>query len=62
MDVKPSPEPEYQELLEEYAQITGVDRDIIQRLVDAGYDWMSIEELLYCPELLAECLNEIYCG
>lgn len=61
LDVKSSPEPEYQELLEEYAQITGVDRDTIQLLVDAGYDWMSIEELLYCPELLAECLDEIYC-
>lgn len=40
------------------AERNGIDSSIIRMLLDAGYSWMDIEELIYTPELLDEYLNE----
>ena len=47
------------ELLDDYAGISGVDRDTLQLLRDGGFDWMEIEEMLYDRELLAECVGDM---
>ena len=47
------------ELLDDYAGISGIDRDILQLLRNEGFDWMEIEEMLYDRELLAECVSAL---
>ena len=49
-------------LIDEYAQITGTDRNIIQMLHDAGYDWLDIEQMLYDPEYMSDCIGDLLYG
>ena len=46
-------------MLDDYAGISGVDRDTLQLLRDGGFDWMEIEEMIYDRALLAECVGDL---
>ncbi len=48
-----------QELIE-YASSFGVDPEKIALLLEFGYNADEIEELLYCPNLMQNCLAECY--
>lgn len=52
----------YMDELADFAAFHGIERDTLETLADAGYDWMDLEEMLYDPELLHECLKEFQCG
>ncbi|MDO5785784.1 MAG: hypothetical protein Q4P20_12055 [Eubacteriales bacterium] len=41
------------------AERNGIDSSIIRMLLDAGYSWIDVEELIYTPTLLDECLDEL---
>lgn len=48
-----------EELLDDYAGISGIDRTTLQLLRDGGFDWLEIEEMIYDRELLEECLGDL---
>lgn len=45
--------------LEELAFVYGIEPEDISMLLDLGYDMFDIEEILYCPEIMREYLDEI---
>lgn len=47
---------EYFEDLIEYAKMIGVSSEDIEYLLENGYDYFDIEEILYEPEMLEYCL------
>lgn len=47
------------EMLEDYASISGVDRDVLELLRNEGYNWLEIEDLLYDRDLLEACVGEL---
>lgn len=47
------------ELLDDYAGISGIDRTTLQLLRDGGFDWLEIEEMIYDRELLSECVGDM---
>lgn len=54
---------EYEEYIHQLmtiAEQNGIGHNVIQLFLDAGYSWMDIEEIIYCPEVLDECLSENY--
>ena len=55
-------EEETEELLDLYAQQSGYDREHLQLLLHYGFDWMDLEQLIYDPELMDECMADILCG
>lgn len=50
---------EYLEELKEAAEYFGVDSDAVEVLWKEGFSFMEIEEMLYEPDLLAECVAEV---
>lgn len=56
-----SAEDEYFEDLLAFAEFSGINRSEVKLLLEAGYDTMDIEELIYQPDLLRECLDELLC-
>ena len=50
---------EYLTDLMDYAEANGVHRDDLQLLMEAGYDVTDLEELIFNPDWLAECLEEV---
>lgn len=49
---------DYEEELLEYGKPFGLTREDIDLLLQSGYDFYGIEELLYYPSLLQACLEE----
>lgn len=53
-------EEEYFNDLIEYAKMIGVNEEDIEYLLANGYDYFDIEEMLYEPDMLEQCLFEKY--
>lgn len=53
-------EEEYFKHIVEYAKIIGINEEDIEYLLDNGYDYFDIEEMLYEPDMLEQCLYEEY--
>ncbi len=51
---------EYFEDLIEYAKMIGVNAEDIEYLLENGYDYFDIEEMLYDSEMLEYCLYKIH--
>lgn len=49
---------DYEEELLEYGKHLGLTREDVHLLLQSGYDFYGIEELLYYPSLLESCLEE----
>jgi glucosamine 6-phosphate synthetase-like amidotransferase/phosphosugar isomerase protein len=49
------------EVVFEYARSLGVDERELELLLNAGFDAMDLEDLLYDDELREQCLSDIYC-
>lgn len=47
------------ELLNDYAGISGIDRATLQMLRGGGFDWMEIEEMIYDRDLLIACVHDL---
>lgn len=52
----------YSDTLEMYAQISGYDCETLACLRAAGYSWLEIEQMLYDPAFMEECISELVCG
>lgn len=52
---------EYINQLLEYADYNGIDRASLEKLIGAGFDWMSIEEIIYAPDVIQEYLDMVLC-
>ena len=50
------------DMLELYSQISGYSYDTLAMLQDAGFDLMDIEQMIYDPALMEECLAEVAYG
>ena len=50
---------EYLEDLLDFAELNGVHREDLQLLLEAGYDVTDLEELIFNPEWLEECLADL---
>ena len=50
---------EYLTELLDFAEANGVHREDLQILLEAGYDVTDLEELIFNPDWLAECLEEV---
>ena len=53
-------EEEYFKSIVEYAKMVGVNEQDIEYLLSNGYDYLDIEEMLYEPDMLEQCLCEEY--
>jgi len=53
-------EEEYFKSIIEYAKMIGVNEEDIEYLLANGYDYFDIEEMLYEPDMLEQCLCEEY--
>ena len=53
-------EEEYFNDIVEYAKMIGVNEEDIEYLLANGYDYFDIEEMLYEPDMLEQCLFEKY--
>jgi len=53
-------EEEYFKSIMEYAKMIGVNEEDIEYLLANGYDYFDIEEMLYEPDMLEQCLCEAY--
>lgn len=53
-------EKEYFKSIVEYAKMIGVNEEDIEYLLSNGYDYFDIEEMLYEPYMLEQCLCEEY--
>ena len=51
---------EYFKYIVEYAKMIGVNEEDIEYLLSNGYDYFDIEEMLYEPDMLEQCLCEEY--
>lgn len=47
------------DMLELYSQISGYSYDALAMLHDSGFDLMDIEQMIYDPELMEDCLAEV---
>ena len=54
-------EDDYLQTLIYYGELAGIDENIILTLLDYGYDYMDIEELIYNPELLYGYFEDEFC-
>lgn len=52
-------DPMDKEILELYSQISGYDCDTLGLLLDAGFSLLDIEQMIYDPALMEECLAEV---
>ena len=50
---------EYLEDLLDFAESNGIHREDLKLLLEAGYDVTDLEELIFNPDWLAECLEEV---
>jgi hypothetical protein len=55
----PTPEEDYLEELKGAAEYMGYQGQMVELLYEAGYAFSDIEEMLYDPELLEACLEEV---
>ena len=55
-------EEEYFKSIVEYAKMIGINKEDIGYLLSNGYDYFDIEEMLYEPDILKQCLCEEYAG
>ena len=53
-------EEKYFKSIVEYAKMVGVNEEDIEYLLSNGYDYFDIEEMLYEPDMLEQCLCEEY--
>ena len=53
---------DYMEQLKFFGTSMGIPEIELDLLIDFGYDPLDIEEMIYDPELLQCCMQEIYCG
>lgn len=49
------------ETLKLYSQISGYDVELLKMLYDAGFSILDIEQMVYDPELMDECIAELRC-
>lgn len=56
---KSPPEEDCLEELMGVAEYFGVDAEVVEALCIEGFSYQEIEEMLYDPELLAQCLAEL---
>ena len=55
-------ESSYLEEVVSYGMSHGIPERELRLLIDAGYDALDLEELIYDPELRKVCLRDILCG
>ena len=58
-EVEEQAQEEYLEDLFDFAEYNGVHREDLQLLLEAGYDVTDLEELIFNPDWLEECLADV---